>query len=149
MNLNHVKKAWGGERREPSSRQIRSKRPRYQPHHITLQYITSFRAIQNTCDCLCTVTIVHRFLTWLMLSESKILLPSKGIPPGRKGLEPVAIMIFSAFNVVTELSVCVMNSDLVPPESGKDANPSTKETPANSSCRRTSCAFDLARSVQE
>ena len=50
-------------------------------------------------------------------------LPSKGIPPGLKGVLPVAINILSAFNVVIKLSESVTNNDDDPPESAKAAEP--------------------------
>ena len=50
-------------------------------------------------------------------------LPSKGIPPGLKGVLPVAINILSAFNVVIKLSESVTNKLLEPPESAKAAEP--------------------------
>ena len=52
-------------------------------------------------------------------------LPSKGIPPGLKGVLPVAINILSAFNVVIKLSESVTNNDDEPPESAKAAEPWT------------------------
>lgn len=60
-------------------------------------------------------------------------LPSNGIPPGLKGVLPVAINILSAFNVVMKLSESVTNKLLEPPESAKAAEPWTYVTPAYSS----------------
>ena len=83
-----------------------------------------------------------------MLSESKILFPSNGIPPGRNGFDPVAISILSATTVSMDSSRFVTKMESVPPESAKEARPSTYTTPAASSCRRISAALDDARSKQ-
>ncbi len=68
----------------------------------------------------------------LMESESKMRFASKGIPPGRKGVDPVAIKILSAFNVdivplpllppIPESDVTTREEDVRSP-SAKEANP--------------------------
>ena len=68
-------------------------------------------------------TLLGKYDNVLIESLSNTLFPSKGIPPGRKGVDPVAINILDADNVVMELSVDVTKREEEPPESAKAAKP--------------------------
>mmetsp|Transcript_46899 Transcript_46899/g.99632 ORF Transcript_46899/g.99632 Transcript_46899/m.99632 type:complete len:265 (-) Transcript_46899:81-875(-) len=85
----------------------------------------------------------------LIESLSKTLFPSNGMPPGRKGVDPVATSILSAFNVAMDMSLDVMKRLEDPPESAKAASPWTYVTPAYSSWRTVSRALKEARSTQD
>mmetsp|Transcript_15175 Transcript_15175/g.17045 ORF Transcript_15175/g.17045 Transcript_15175/m.17045 type:complete len:225 (+) Transcript_15175:1090-1764(+) len=93
----------------------------------------------------------------LIESESNTRTPSNGIPTGRKGLDPVASNILSAEIVVVVFSILpsyhILSFDITnwcdPPESLNFAYPSTKVTPAYSSCLLMSCALKEASSAHE
>mmetsp|Transcript_3769 Transcript_3769/g.8119 ORF Transcript_3769/g.8119 Transcript_3769/m.8119 type:complete len:207 (-) Transcript_3769:895-1515(-) len=80
----------------------------------------------------------------LMESESNTRVPSKGILVGRNGLDPVAINTLSVVIVWIPIAfgpVGVIVKQWVPPLSLNFAYPSTKVTPAYSSCRFMSRAL--------
>ena len=77
--------------------------------------------IKKSISCVHLISHLKQKLNTHKRNNSR--LPSNGIPPGLKGVLPVAINILSAFNVVIKLSESVTNNDDEPPESAKAAEP--------------------------